>query len=203
MKRADEKASSPGEPSPKAASAPTQTAKTETVPAPKELEELRAKAHALQEERDRLRNEIGQLQERNLRLRADYDNLVKRSAKDSQDAIRYVKSGILLRLAGLVETMEALGHDLEGRLGAEAKGFKLVLDEARKVLKDEGVKEIPGKGQQFNYRYHQAVERVETNDHPEGTIVEVVHRGYQLGDDVLRHALVKVAHPVTRREANA
>jgi molecular chaperone GrpE len=187
MKRGDDKSAAASEPPP--------SKSHPSMSDPKELEELRAKHAALLEERDRLRAEIGQLQERGLRARADYDNLVKRTSKESQDAIRYVKSGLLLRVANLVETMEALGHDLEKRLGGDAKGFKLVLDEAKRLLKDEGVKEIPGKGQPFNYRYHQAVERVETSEHKEGTIVEVVHRGYQLGEDILRPALVKVAAP--------
>lgn len=201
MKRADEKASAPAEAPTRPASAPANPSKPDPASARSEAEELRTRVHALETERERLRGEVGQLHERNLRLRADYDNLVKRTSKESQDAIRNVRGALLLRVAGLVETLESLSQDAEKRLGAEAKGFKMVLDEARRLLRDEGVKEIPGAGQPFNYRYHQAVERVETNLHKDGTIVEVVHRGYQLGEDVLRPALVKVAAPP--RDASA
>lgn len=187
MKKGEEKASAAATPAPKAQENVRENAK--------ELEEARARVKDLEEERDRLRGQNQELQDKHLRARADYDNLAKRAQKEVQDTVRFVKSGVLLRVASLVETFEILVQDVEKRLGPEAKGVKLVLDEAKRLLKDEGVKEIPSKGLPFNFRFHQAVERVETNIHPEGVIVDVVQRGYQLGDEILRPALVKVAGP--------
>lgn len=161
----------------------------------KDVEDLRRRLRGLEEERERLRNQNQGLHDKHLRARADYDNLVKRSQKEIQDTVRFVKSGMLLRVASLFETFETLAQDIEKRLGAEAKGLKMVLDDAKKLLRDEGIKEIPSRGLPFNFRFHQAVERVETSAHAEGVIVEVVQRGYQMGDEVLRPALVKVAVP--------
>jgi molecular chaperone GrpE len=48
-------------------------------------------------------------------------------------------------------------------------------------------------GQEFNPLFHEAVMREPSHDHPEGTVMEEFVRGYQLGDRVLRHAMVKVA----------
>lgn len=180
----------------KASSSTTHAPKIQETVAPgngKEVEDLRTRLKELEDERERLRNQNQELQDKHLRARADYDNLAKRSQKEIQDTVRFVKSGVLLRVASLVETFEALAQDVEKKLGPESKGVKLVLDEARRLLKDEGVKEIPSKGLPFNFRFHQAVERVETSAHAEGVIVEVVQRGYQLGDEILRPALVKVA----------
>lgn len=187
MKKGEEKASATTTPAPKAQEHVKENGK--------ELEEVRARVKELEEERDRLRGQNQELQDKHLRARADYDNLAKRAQKEVQDTVRFVKSGVLLRVASLVETFEVLVQDVEKRLGPEAKGVKLVLDEAKRLLKDEGVKEIPSKGLPFNFRFHQAVERVETTTHAEGVIVDVVQRGYQLGDEILRPALVKVAAP--------
>jgi molecular chaperone GrpE len=183
MKKGEEKA--PGSPAP-APKSPDAT---------KDLEALRARVKELEEERERVRAQNQELQDKHLRARADYENLVKRSQKEIQDTVRGVKSGVLLRLAGLVETFEALALDLEKKLGSDVKGVKMVLEDARRILKEEGVKEIPSKGLPFNFRFHQAVERVETASVGEGTIVEVVQRGYQLGEEILRPSLVKVAVP--------
>lgn len=188
MKKGEEKASSTAAQAPK-------TPEAGGKEHGKDVDELRARVKELEEERERLRNQNQELQDKHLRARADYDNLAKRSQKEVQDTVRFVKSGVLLRVASLVETFEALAQDVEKKLGPDSKGVKLVLDEARRLLKDEGVKEIPSKGLPFNFRFHQAVERVETSAHPEGAIVEVVQRGYQLGDEILRPALVKVAAP--------
>lgn len=158
-----------------------------------QIDSLKTRVKELEEERDRLRHELADLRDKFLRARADYDNLVKRANKESQETIRFAKASFILRLIALVEALEALGGHLEPKLGPEAKGFRLVQEDARKILHDEGVKEIPGKGKPFNHRLHQAVERVERADAGEGVIVEVVQRGYQWGEDILRPALVTVA----------
>lgn len=152
-----------------------------------------ARVKELEAERERLRAELGDARDKHLRARADYDNLLKRSAKEAQESVRFAKSSLLLRLAGFVETLEGAAKQSEGR--PEAKGLKLLVDEAHSLLKDEGLKEIGGIGQPFNVRFHLAVERVESTTQPEGTIVEIVQRGYQWGEEILRPALVKVAAP--------
>jgi molecular chaperone GrpE len=50
-------------------------------------------------------------------------------------------------------------------------------------------------GQPFDPIYHEAMLREYTDEHPEGTVLEQLVRGYLLGDRVLRHAMVKVAAP--------
>jgi molecular chaperone GrpE len=50
-------------------------------------------------------------------------------------------------------------------------------------------------GQQFDPNYHEAMLREATNEHPEGTVIEQLMRGYLLEEQVLRHAMVKVAVP--------
>ena len=158
-----------------------------------EVADLQARLNLLEEESIRLRKEAEEARDKQLRARADYENLVKRSAKDSQDTIRFAKGELLLRVTGLVEALEALGRDVQATPETEAKGLQLVVDEARKLLRDQGVTEIPTQGHPFDYRVHQAVERVETSDHPDSTILGVIQRGYKLGNEVLRPALVRVA----------
>jgi molecular chaperone GrpE len=48
-------------------------------------------------------------------------------------------------------------------------------------------------GQPFDPNFHDAIMREASNEHPEGTVLEELRRGYLLGDLVLRHAMVKVA----------
>lgn len=161
-------------------------------------EALAAKVHALEEERDRLKAELADARDKFLRARADYENLVRRTQKDSAESVRNAKGSMLLRVAAVAETLEKAATDAS-RVGPEAaKGLRLVLEDLRRLLKDEHVKEIETVGQMFNYRYHQAVESVETPDHPEGAILEVVQRGYLLSGDILRPALVRVATPPKR-----
>lgn len=179
-----------------AGSAPgTSPAKAATGPPSSKEDPTLQRLKALEDERDRLKAELADTKDRYLRARADYDNLVKRSTKDALDSMRAARGSLLLRFAGVAETLEKAHQDLDKAVPANAKGVKLVLDDVRKLLKDEGIKEIETHGQAFNFRFHQAVERVETAEKPEGTILEVVQRGYLLGGEILRPALVKVAVP--------
>jgi molecular chaperone GrpE len=59
-----------------------------------------------------------------------------------------------------------------------------------------GVSAMRPEGTQFDPNLHEAMLREATNEHPEGTVIEQLMRGYQLGELVIRHAMVKVAVPL-------
>lgn len=159
---------------------------------PQEPPTLEERLQSLEAERDRLKTEVKTLQDKFLRARADYENYAKRAAREQQDAVRSAKSAALIRVAEATESLEkAVTHAVEA--GAEAKGLRLVVNEYWRILKDEGLRPIETDGVPFNYRHHMAVERTETDDHDDGTILEVYQRGYLLDDNVLRPAMVRVA----------
>jgi len=74
------------------------------------------------------------------------------------------------------------------------KGVEMVLDSLRHSLKEEGIEEIPAMGESFDPNLHQAVQTMPASEeHPSDTIVEVLQKGYQLQDRVLRPSMVIVA----------
>lgn len=183
----------PGKENPAAASPPS----SEKSPARAE-DASNSKIKSLEDERDRLKAELADARDKFLRSRADYENLARRTQRQYQDTVKAAKATLLLRFASIMETLEKATGELERATPEHARGLKLVVDEMRKLLKDESVKEIESFGQPFNYRYHQAVEQVETDSKPEGVILDVVQRGYTLEGEILRPALVKVAAPPKR-----
>lgn len=72
-------------------------------------------------------------------------------------------------------------------------GVLHVARQLEQVLTAQGVDYIDAVAEPFDPRHHEAVERVAAADQPAGTVVEVVQRGYRLGETVLRPARVKVA----------
>ncbi len=159
---------------------------------------LLAKVKSLEEERDRLKAEMADARDKYLRARADYENHVRRTQKDTLEAARSARGRLLLRIVGLAETLEKAVVELDKTIPAAGRGVKLAYEEFRKLLKDEGLREIEAVGHDFNYKFHQAVERVETADKPEGTILDVIQRGYTMEGDILRPALVRVAVPARK-----
>ena len=73
------------------------------------------------------------------------------------------------------------------------KGFELVFNQFKQILDRHGVMEIPcKKGDQFDYNFHNGVEKVEVEEGEHDTIAEVLQKGYKIGDKVLRPSSVKV-----------
>jgi molecular chaperone GrpE len=81
------------------------------------------------------------------------------------------------------------------------KSYQGVYKQLVDSLKKSGVSPMRPEGQMFDPNLHEAVMRQPTEEHPEGTVIEELQRGYFLGDKILRHALVKVAAPIEQLSA--
>jgi molecular chaperone GrpE len=76
------------------------------------------------------------------------------------------------------------------------KGLELIYRQLWDILARQGLERIVAAGKQFNPHYHQAVERVETEDYEDGSIVEVLQDSFLFHGRVLRPSAVRVAiHP--------
>lgn len=150
----------------------------------KELKELREKAALADQHFDRL-----------VRLQADFENFRKRKEKERLDWIKYATEGLVCELVPILSNFERALAAAEKV--ADVKGFadgvEIILKELKKVLKERGMEEICPVNAPFDPYKHEAIEKVITNDHPEGHVVEVFQTGYALNDRVLQPAAVKVA----------
>ena len=77
-------------------------------------------------------------------------------------------------------------------IAALREGEKLVLQKFEEALKQKNVTEIKAAGEEFNADYHEAVARFAAGEEMKGKVIDVVQRGYMLGDKVLRYAKVVV-----------
>lgn len=141
----------------------------------------------LQEERDKLQDQL-------LRLQAEYDNFRKRTTKEKQADLKYKSQAIVTELLPVIDNFErGLQVDIEGEAAKGiVEGMEMIYRQLKKVLEDEGVKEIPTNGEQFDPNVHQAVMQVEEDGYESNEIVETLQKGYQLKDKVIRPAMVKV-----------
>lgn len=126
------------------------------------------------------------------RLKADFENFRKRNERDRQQqrasAAREVVLAVLPVLDNLERAVEALSA-----LGDEAAGgVDMVRIQLSSVLGGQGLVEVEAMGVAFDPTVHEALSMVPA-DAPEGTVVNVVEKGYRLGDGVVRAAKVIVA----------
>jgi molecular chaperone GrpE len=126
------------------------------------------------------------------RLAADFDNYRKRVARDQDSLVaraheRLVKE-LLPVLDDLERALDAATHHEEAKL---EEGVRLVHRELEAALAREGLAEIDTNGR-FDPHVHEAL-LAQPSDQEEGSVIEVVQKGYRLGDRVLRPARVVVA----------
>jgi molecular chaperone GrpE len=142
-----------------------------------------------------------QLEERNtqyMRIAADFENYRKRVSKEKEEMDTQVKRNTIMELLPVVDNFERARAHLKPQNDGEMtihKSYQGVYKQLVDCLKRLGVSPMRPEGQEFDPNLHEAVMREPTNEHPEGTVLEELVRGYYLGDRVLRHAMVKVAAP--------
>ena len=165
----------------------------------KELDDIKDDARnfkKLQEEKEKFLRQL-------LQIRADFENHKKREVREGARYRQYALEGLLLKLLShyddLVRALNLMKM-LDGMEGIR-KGFEIVVRNFEKVITAEGVVIIESDGQKFDPYKHEVLLVEDTReDLPENTIVEVLDKGYWLGEKVLRHAKVKISKKSKRSE---
>ena len=131
------------------------------------------------------------------RLQADFDNYRKRIERDrSAESVRATAAVIQGLLPVLDGFERALAVPTDPAHEPYRQGFNLIYRSLRDALERLGLERIETTGKLFDPHLHQAVERVDSADHPDGAILAEMQTGYRFRDRVLRPAMVRVAvHP--------
>jgi molecular chaperone GrpE len=131
-----------------------------------------------------------------MRSQADFENFRKRTTRDKEDWEQKAIAATINTLLPVVDNFERARSQLKPQTDQETtihKSYQSVYKQLVDCLKQIGVSPMRAEGKEFDPNLHEAVMREATSQHPEGTVMEELQRGYMLGDRVLRHALVKVA----------
>jgi molecular chaperone GrpE len=168
--------------------------------------EIKAEAtasHQSSAEVDKLERQLADLKaqlddraNQSIRIAADFENYRKRTSKEKEDLEVQIKGNTITELLPVVDNFERARSQIKPQTEAEMvihKSYQSVYKQLVETLKRLGVSAMRAEGQEFDPLLHEAVMREPTRDHAEGVVIEEFVRGYQLGDRVLRHAMVKVA----------
>jgi molecular chaperone GrpE len=140
-----------------------------------------------------LESQVAELTEALQRERADAINLRRRHDEDIAGLRTRVKANVIRELLPAIDNLErALKHtpkDLENN--PYVKGVESVVKQFGKTLSDMGVNRIKTVGEHFDPRFHEAVSMEEGEGNSE-IVSEELQPGYTLGDEIIRHAMVRV-----------
>ena len=125
--------------------------------------------------------------------KADLENLQKQTQKRIEDTISRANGRLLMQLLPILDELEMAIEASKDGEGNIVEGVDMVKGKLGKVMTSEGVTPIDALGEPFDPRYHEAVLEVDTEDYPDGTVIEELRKGYMYNSRVLRASMVKVA----------
>ena len=143
------------------------------------------------EPEDPLLAELAAVNDKYMRLFAEFDNFRKRTAKEKSetylDAVAKTVGELLPVIDSFERAMTASCSDDAYRTGMER-----IYEQLAGILKQLGVSEIPGVGEAFDPKIHNAIQQVQSEDFEEGKVCTVYQKGYRLGERIIRCAMVAV-----------
>ena len=157
-------------------------------------EEQAESPNPLLEELETLKKNLSDQEDKYLRLAAEYDNYRRRSQKEKESAWADSKAETA---AAFLPVYDNLERALKQETADEAykKGVEMTMTQLTESLKGLNVTVIEASaGTTFDPNFHNAVMHVEDEALGENVIAEVFQQGFQIGDKVIRHAMVKVAN---------
>jgi molecular chaperone GrpE len=147
---------------------------------------------AVTSERDLLAAEKAEMQDRLLRSQAEFQNLRRRIEKEKIEWHEYAATEAVRALLPILDDFER-ALKVETADKHYAKGTELIYQRLLEALKKLGLEPIVCVGQPFNPHMHDAVEKFETTEAADGTVLEEHQRGYNFKGKLMRPAWVKVA----------
>lgn len=147
------------------------------------------------EELRNLQKETLEYKDKYLRLLADGENARKRMQKERQELTKYAIENVLIDFIKPIDNMEnalKFAQGMSDEIKHWAFGFQMILTQFKDILSEQGVSTFDSMGVHFDPHLHEAVEVIDDQTQPPGTVVEEYVKGYKMGDKTIRPARVKV-----------
>tara|TARA_B100000767_G_C19760349_1_gene534875 strand:+ start:2208 stop:2741 length:534 start_codon:yes stop_codon:yes gene_type:complete len=129
-----------------------------------------------------------------LRLFAEFENFKKRTLRERIDLFKTAGQDVILDLLPVLDDFERALKDIEKQdHSSDFDGFKLISNKLSESLKSKGLEMIVTEaGDFFDSEVHEAITQIPAGDDQKGNIIDVIEKGYKLGDKILRYPKVVV-----------
>lgn len=146
-------------------------------------------------EEERLREDLAKEKDKFLRLFAEFENFKRRTSKERMDMFKTAGQEIMLSLLPVLDDFDRALKELAKSDDKEMfKGVELIRVKLRETLKSKGLEEVGvQRGDSFDAEVHDAITQIPAPDKKlKGKIVDVIERGFKLGERIIRHPKVVV-----------
>ncbi|WP_350292387.1 nucleotide exchange factor GrpE [uncultured Croceitalea sp.] len=159
-------------------------------------EEVEAEQEEVSEE-DQLRDDLAKEKDKFLRLFAEFENFKKRTSKERIDLFKTAGQDVIVSLLPVMDDFDRALKEISKSEDKELfKGVELISNKFRETLKNKGLEEVETKqGDVFDAEIHDAVTQIPAPEKKlKGKIIDVIEKGFKLGDRIIRHPKVVVGN---------
>jgi molecular chaperone GrpE len=134
-------------------------------------------------------------QNKYMRLSAEFDNYRKRTLKEKTELTKTANGDLLKDILPVIDDFDRGRDNINNSDNIEGlkEGVELIYNKFSEFLRQNGVKEIEAKGEEFDIDFHEALTKIPApSEDLKGKVVDVIEKGYTLSDKVIRYAKVVV-----------
>ncbi|MFI8606390.1 nucleotide exchange factor GrpE [Cellulophaga baltica] len=146
---------------------------------------------------EQLREDLAKEKDKFLRLFAEFENYKKRTSKERMDLFKTAGQEVIVALLPVSDDFDRAMQELAKSNDKETfKGVELIKIKFEQVLKSKGLEEVEAKaGDVFDADIHEAITQIPApNKKLKGKIIDVIEKGFKLGDKIIRHPKVVVGN---------
>ncbi|MEI8114534.1 MAG: nucleotide exchange factor GrpE [Bacteroidia bacterium] len=148
-----------------------------------------------EEQLEKVEIELLELKDKHIRLQAEFDNYRKRTLKERMELLKTASESLLVNILPVIDDFDRAMQtlDLVEEESHLKDGVNLIYTKFQEFLKQNGVREIDAKQQDFNTDLHDAITKIPApTEELKGKNVDVIQKGYYLHDKVIRHSKVVI-----------
>ncbi len=156
--------------------------------------ELKGERETEKRETEEREDGAAEWRDKYLRLQAEFDNYRKRTLREKMDLVASGGADVLKCMLSVLDDVHraVAASEKSDDIASLREGERLVAQKFEDALRQKGVSEIEACGKEFDPDFHEAVARFAAGEDKKGLVIDVVQRGYMLGEKVLRYAKVVV-----------
>ncbi len=146
---------------------------------------------------EQLREDLAKEKDKFLRLFAEFENFKKRTSKERMDLFKTAGQDIIVSLLPVMDDFDRALKEISKSEDKELfKGVDLINNKFRETLKNKGLEEMEvSQGDAFDAEMHDAVTQIPAPEKKlKGKIIDVIEKGFKLGDRIIRHPKVVVGN---------
>ena len=146
---------------------------------------------------EKLEQAVASEQDKFLRLFAEFENYKKRTSKERMDLFKTANQEVIVAMLPVVDDFERAMKELSKEQDSELyKGVSLIQNKFIGILKNKGLEEVVvSAGDTFDSEMHDAITQIPAPDKKmKGKVIDVIEKGFQLGDKIIRHPKVVVGN---------